>query len=130
MLLGDACHAFCPSLGQGATTSIEDACVAADELLGVVRKARAAGEGSVNGSMPATVGRIGQRQADRMRFIRDASTEAGDHVHFLEGDSDGVNCLAEDVGAWVDDTHASGWRAKIRRAWGDHPLISNTRAAA
>merc|ERR1711988_492738 len=42
LLLGDSCHAFCPSLGQGATTSIEDACVAADELLSAVRTAKAA----------------------------------------------------------------------------------------
>jgi 2-polyprenyl-6-methoxyphenol hydroxylase-like FAD-dependent oxidoreductase len=128
LMLGDACHAFCPSLGQGATTSIEDACVAADELLGAVRKARSAGAGSAGSSMPAVVEKIGQRQTDRMRMIRDASTEAGDHVRFLEGDSDGVNCLAEDVGAWVDDAHSSGWRDTIRRVWLEHPQISNTRA--
>ena len=57
-----------------------------------------------------------------------ARARPGDHVRFLEGDSDGVNCLAEDVGAWVDDAHSSGWRDTIRRVWLEHPQISNTRA--
>lgn len=32
LLVGDSCHAMLPTLGQGATQAIEDACVAADTL--------------------------------------------------------------------------------------------------
>jgi 2-polyprenyl-6-methoxyphenol hydroxylase-like FAD-dependent oxidoreductase len=48
LLIGDACHAMLPTLGQGATQAIEDACVIADTLsyhadpadpLGSVRRA-------------------------------------------------------------------------------------------
>ena len=32
LYLGDAAHGMVPTLGQGATQAIEDACVAADQL--------------------------------------------------------------------------------------------------
>ena len=124
LMLGDACHAFCPSLGQGATTSIEDACVAADEILGAVRAAKASA--SLNEAVPGLVAAIGARQSERMEFIRDASTEAGDHVHFLEGESNGLGCLTEDAAAWMDDSHSSGWRDSIRQIWLSYPQLSNT----
>lgn len=145
LLLGDACHAFCPSLGQGATTSVEDACVAADEILRVVRAARTTraapacaagdadsavgGHGLVGAQVPSICAAVARRQAERMAFIRDGSTAAGDHVHFLPGESDGRGCLAEDAAAWMDDAHSSGWRGTIRRIWLEYPRLSHRIAA-
>lgn len=78
LMLGDACHALCPSLGQGATTSIEDACVAASELRAALRgKTAADSRECVVAALKEAVGTIDERQADRVRFIRDISTEVG-----------------------------------------------------
>lgn len=146
LLLGDACHAFCPSLGQGATTSVEDACVAADEILKAVRAAKAGaasaaaapaggadtavlGGHGLSGEVPRICAAVASRQTERMAFIRDGSTAAGDHVHFLPGESDGRGCLAEDAAAWMDDSHASGWRGTIRQIWLEYPRLSSTIAA-
>jgi 2-polyprenyl-6-methoxyphenol hydroxylase-like FAD-dependent oxidoreductase len=125
LMLGDAAHAFCPSLGQGASTSIEDACLAGTELRLAVRKARASGapRSAVASSVPTAVAQIASRQAERVAFIRDMSTEAGEHIRFGKADRDGVNCLAEDVAAWTDDEHASGWRDKVRRMWLGYPKL-------
>mmetsp|Transcript_64715 Transcript_64715/g.179804 ORF Transcript_64715/g.179804 Transcript_64715/m.179804 type:complete len:516 (+) Transcript_64715:65-1612(+) len=78
LMLGDACHAFCPSLGQGATTSIEDACVAASELQAALRgKTTTDSHECVVAALKEAVGNISKRQSDRVSFIRDISTEVG-----------------------------------------------------
>merc|ERR1719230_517678 len=85
----------------------------------------AIGDIALNASMPAFCKAVASRQAERMAFIRDGSTAAGDHVHFLPGDTDGVGCLAEDALAWTDDAHSSGWRGTIRRIWLEYPKLSH-----
>lgn len=126
LMLGDAAHGFCPSLGQGATTSIEDACLAATELIGAVRRTTslvASDRHLVIAELRAAVAKIGERQSDRVDFIGSISTEAGEHIRFLPGDVDGRGCLDDDALAWTDDNHKSGWRQKIRRTWLEYPKL-------
>ena len=118
-MLGDAAHAFCPSLGQGATTSIEDAFIAASELRKTMREC--AGRAEMSAALPATLRRIGQRQTDRVTFIRDISTEAGRHLRFHDGSPDGRSTLEDDARAWTCDDHKSAWRSSVRRMWLDYP---------
>lgn len=123
LMLGDAAHAFCPSLGQGATTSIEDACVSAFELCAAIKN----GGGQrdvIAASLPATLEKIAARQKARVEFIRDISTEAGNHLRFQKGETTGRSALDDDAAAWLDETHASGWRGKARRMWLDYPKLA------
>lgn len=121
-MLGDAAHAFCPSLGQGATTSIEDAFVAASELRKIMRTCASRAE--MSAALPAALLRIGERQMQRVAFIRDVSTEAGSHLRFHDGSPDGRSTLEDDAQAWTCDSHQSGWRDKIRAVWTGFPRNS------
>jgi salicylate hydroxylase len=70
LLLGDAAHPMVPTLGQGATQTIEDACVAQEELYAAMR---------VTDAVPA----IAARRADRVAAVAALSWEASDTM--LEG---------------------------------------------
>merc|ERR1711871_204046 len=120
LMLGDAAHAFCPSLGQGATTSIEDACVAASELCAALDASDGDREAMAR-KLPSTLEKIATRQSDRVSFIRDMSTEAGHHLRFQKGATDGRSALDDDAAAWMDDEHPSGWRGKVRTMWLEYP---------
>ena len=69
VLLGDAAHPMVPTLGQGATQAIEDACVAADTLMDAL-------------DARAPLGEVGEaiacRRAERVRYVMDASWLASD----------------------------------------------------
>jgi 2-polyprenyl-6-methoxyphenol hydroxylase-like FAD-dependent oxidoreductase len=69
MLVGDSAHPMVPTLGQGATQAIEDACVVVDEL------GRALDVGEPLHRAPA---RVEQRRLDRVQFVVDFSREATD----------------------------------------------------
>ena len=71
LLLGDAAHPMVPTLGQGATQAIEDACVAAAEL-------RAAFADAADGSIAGALERIEQRRRARVEFVVDFSRQATD----------------------------------------------------
>ena len=73
LFLGDASHGMVPTLGQGATQAVEDACVAADLL---VKRIAAAGPTAV--SVPAVLREFEQLRAERVRFVMDFSREASD----------------------------------------------------
>lgn len=70
LLLGDAAHAMVPTLGQGATCAIEDACVTAAMIRDAVRA------GAV--SVPELTARISEARMARATFIMDLSREASD----------------------------------------------------
>ena len=123
LMLGDVAHAFCPSLGQGATTSIEDACLAATELIGAVRRTSGDSRATVVADLRKAVAQIGDRQSARVNFIGDISTEAGEHIRFTKGAADGRSALDDEAAAWTDDAHVSGWRDKMRRTWLDYPKL-------
>ena len=69
LLVGDAAHPMAPTLGQGATQAIEDACVVVDEL----RKALRSGEG-----LDAIPTRVDARRRERVQFVVDFSRDASD----------------------------------------------------
>lgn len=71
LLLGDAAHPMVPTLGQGATQAIEDACIAAAEL-------RAAFADGVDGNITAALEKIEQRRRARVEFVVDFSRDATD----------------------------------------------------
>jgi 2-polyprenyl-6-methoxyphenol hydroxylase-like FAD-dependent oxidoreductase len=69
LLVGDAAHPMAPTLGQGATQAVEDACVVVDE----VRKARRRGDG-----LESISERVDARRRARAQFVADFSREATD----------------------------------------------------
>lgn len=69
LLVGDAAHPMVPTLGQGATQAIEDACAVVDE----VRRALRAGE-----PIGVVPGRVEQRRRERATFVVEFSREATD----------------------------------------------------
>ena len=69
LALGDAAHPMVPTLGQGATQAVEDACVAGF----AIRQALDAGRPLA--SVPAEVGRL---RRERVRFCMDLSRAASD----------------------------------------------------
>jgi salicylate hydroxylase len=75
LFLGDAAHGMVPTLGQGATQAIEDACVAADLLRAELL--RGAGPAEV----PAILARFNALREERIRFVMDFSAEATDTLY-------------------------------------------------
>ncbi|MGB0373202.1 MAG: FAD-dependent oxidoreductase [Opitutales bacterium] len=73
LLIGDASHAMLPTLGQGATQAIEDACVAADAL-------RTPGKLRPH-NIPDMLRAIESARHPRVRFIADFTVEASDTLY-------------------------------------------------
>lgn len=69
LLVGDSAHPMVPTLGQGATQAIEDACVVVEEAHNVLDR---------GGSLAGLPARIEARRAARVRFVTDFSREATD----------------------------------------------------
>jgi 2-polyprenyl-6-methoxyphenol hydroxylase-like FAD-dependent oxidoreductase len=70
-LLGDAAHPMVPTLGQGATQAIEDACVAAGEIVSALDNGR---------SLSLVPWQIERRRSDRVRFVMDLSRASSDSM--------------------------------------------------
>lgn len=102
LLLGDAAHPMVPTLGQGATQAMEDACIAVAELRGVL-----AGPA---GSLAEAVRRIEQRRRDRVEFVVNFSRDATDTM--LAGADPVSGSLAK---------NDPGFRAKLARLYRDVP---------
>jgi salicylate hydroxylase len=68
LFVGDAAHPMVPTLGQGATSALEDATAAADAL-------RQALDGGLV-DVPAVTGEIAARREPRVRFVMDLSWRA------------------------------------------------------
>ncbi|MDM0046908.1 NAD(P)/FAD-dependent oxidoreductase [Variovorax dokdonensis] len=75
LYVGDSAHGMAPTLGQGATQAMEDACAAAL----IIERAVEAGSRDVR----QWLGRIGKAREARMRFVMDLSVRATDTM--LEG---------------------------------------------
>lgn len=72
LFLGDSAHAMAPTLGQGATTAIEDACA----FLVALDKARAANPVAID--IPEFTAALAQARAERIAFVRQFSWDASD----------------------------------------------------
>jgi salicylate hydroxylase len=116
LLLGDASHAMVPTLGQGATTALEDACVSAAELI----RARRAGTGAVD--VAAVTAAIEARCLPRVQLVSETSLKATKH---LQGD---VRSLEGDRRDWTQqgeggerDREPSCFRRAIQDVWAGYP---------
>ncbi|MCB1487500.1 MAG: FAD-dependent monooxygenase [Bauldia sp.] len=69
LLVGDAAHPMVPTLGQGATQAMEDACVVVDEVKRALREGR---------SLATVPVAVEERRAERVRFVVDFSRDATD----------------------------------------------------
>ena len=94
---GDAGHAMVPTLGQGATTAIEDGAV----FVEMVRQALAQGWDA-----PTLLARFEARRRDRIDFIRAFSWEASDVILADRFSLDGVRAKG-----------APPYREKLRRLY-------------
>jgi salicylate hydroxylase len=75
LFIGDSAHGMVPTLGQGATQAMEDACVTGRLMLGAVRVARQAGAGG-RVDVPALTAAISQTRSERVQFAMDFSRDA------------------------------------------------------
>lgn len=107
LFLGDASHGMVPTLGQGATQAIEDACVAADLLL---RHLADSGADAV--VVPALLREFECLRAERVRFVMDFSREASDT---LEAGADPVAGAREKLDA--------PFQRKLERLYRDVPQV-------
>lgn len=96
---GDAGHAMVPTLGQGATTAIEDGAM----FLEVFREARTLGLDA-----PAMVHHFVQQRRERVDFIRQLSWQASDVIMADRFSIAGVRAKAEPA-----------YRAQLQRLYGD-----------
>lgn len=117
LFLGDAAHATVPTLGQGATSAIEDACVAAYEI-------SAALESSDEAALPSAVARIDSRCRPRAEQITSISVEASRHL--MVSGWFRTHALRREIAKWTD--HGSQYRAEYRRLMREYPLSADAGA--
>lgn len=91
LLVGDASHPMIPTLGQGATQAVEDACAVVAAMRGVV------GGGATLASLPAG---IDEARRERVRFVMDFSREASDTM--LDGADPVAGTVAKLAPAFQD----------------------------
>ena len=104
LLVGDAAHPMAPTLGQGATQAVEDACVVVDE----VRKALRSGEG-----LDAIPARVDARRRERVQFVVDFSRDASDTL--LAG--------ADPIAGTLQKLEAP-FQNRLRRLYRDAPMAT------
>lgn len=102
LLLGDAAHPMVPTLGQGATQAIEDACIAVAELR--------AGFSGAAVSVASVLEKIERRRQARVEFVVDFSRDATDTM--LAG--------ADPVAGSLNKTKPD-FRTKLARLYRDVP---------
>lgn len=96
---GDAGHAMVPTLGQGATTAIEDGAVFVENFRQALQEGLDA---------PTLVHRFVQQRRERIDFIRELSWQASDVIMADRFSIAGVRAKAEPA-----------YRSKLQRLYGD-----------
>jgi salicylate hydroxylase len=109
LFLGDASHGMVPTLGQGATQAVEDACVAADLL---TQRITSAGTESADLVMPDVLREFEHLRAERIKFVMDFSREA----------SDTLEAGADPVAGTLKKTEAP-FQRKLERLYRDVPKV-------
>jgi salicylate hydroxylase len=109
LLLGDAAHGMVPTLGQGATQAIEDACLAASQIRAHWLGARRA---KVPVEVPKLVQAIATKRVERVRFAMDFSLDATDTM--LAG--------ADPVAGTLKKLERP-FQEKLRRLYCDAPVV-------
>ena len=122
LLVGDAAHAFCPSLGQGASVAIEDACAAGALLR----------EGARRGA-PVTqmVDAVVTLRLPRVREIARTSRHHAIHLAAHEGQQAALDAEVADWTGAEGGTMAPGeWRRALESMWKGYPRVSDVVAHA
>ncbi|MGB8536248.1 MAG: NAD(P)/FAD-dependent oxidoreductase [Acidobacteriaceae bacterium] len=102
LLVGDAAHPMVPTLGQGATQAVEDACVTID----VIRRTLEAGE-----PLSCVPGSVDRQRRERVKFVMDFSREATDTM--LAGTDARAGTMLKAEKPFVD---------KLKRLYRDVPV--------
>lgn len=110
LLIGDAASGFFPSLGQGAGQAIEDACAAANVLLGAVEASQRRGGGVDIAACTALVERVRRERRDFVADLSDTHT-----THMVEGGRKALETFEQDE--WM----AANGRASLERLWAGFP---------
>lgn len=111
LLLGDAAHAVVPTLGQGATLAIEDACVAAGSLIKALQ----------NGGLGRdTISEIEEKRRDRRVMVSNVSIDASEHL--MPQERSACEILKQEKTAWEQEE--PGFREKMRSVWQDAPILN------
>ncbi|MCE9531289.1 MAG: FAD-dependent monooxygenase [Planctomycetes bacterium] len=105
LYLGDAAHAMLPTLGQGATQAIEDACLA-----GTVFRARWDSIRDSPSGLPVLLRGIESLRLDRVRFAMALSINAADTIRALV-----------DSEAGTREKQSPEFLAELSRLYGDVP---------
>jgi salicylate hydroxylase len=103
MFVGDAAHAMAPTLGQGATLALEDACAFVN-LFRAAWSAKAAREPCID--LPRLAHRFESVRRERVDFIRQFSWDASDSL--LAG---------ADAEALVREKAGAAWRERFARMY-------------
>jgi salicylate hydroxylase len=106
LYLGDAAHGMVPTLGQGATQAIEDACFASDWIN------QAAATGRLEPNLWAT--EIATHRSERMRFVMEFSRDSSDTL--LAG---------ADANAGTARKMEADFLGQLRQLFHDVPLASD-----
>jgi 2-polyprenyl-6-methoxyphenol hydroxylase-like FAD-dependent oxidoreductase len=114
LLVGDSSHAFCPSLGQGASVAIEDACAAG----AILREGAAAGLPIAD--MVAAVERL------RLPRVKEFARLSRHHAIHLAAHAGQQSALDAEIADWlpgVDGGTMAGdeWRAALVMLWKGWP---------
>ena len=114
LIVGDAAHAFCPSLGQGASVAIEDACAAGAILRG------GAEAGMPIADMVALVERL------RLQRVRDFARLSRHHAVHLAAHAGQQSALDAEVADWTPGAEGGtmegdGWREALAVLWKGWP---------
>lgn len=126
LFIGDAARAFCPSLGQGAGSAIESACMAAVEItkaLGAVRrqllkKGQPLNARIVAEALRAVTNLIATKMHERVEYIAYCSDQNALHCNPESGLS-----AEEEVRRWaeLDPKH----KTQYQRLWRDYTRHDN-----
>ena len=122
LIIGDAAHAFCPSLGQGASVAIEDACAAG----AILREGAEAGMAVAD--MVALVEKV---RLDRVREFARLSRHHAVHLAAHAGQQSALDAEVADwtAGAAGGTMEGDGWRKALAMLWKGWPRAAEVAAA-
>ena len=125
LIIGDAAHAFCPSLGTGASLAVEDACAAAAILCEGARAGR---------SVAQMVAAVEQQRLPRAREFAQMARHHARHLA-AQGDGGAAAALAAEVADWTPGATGGTlppgeWRAALTRMWTGWPRAEEAAASA
>lgn len=110
LLLGDAAHSIVPTIGQGATLAIEDACVASEILINDIQS-KTLGRN--------TIEHFEEERRKRRAFVSDVSLE--ESFHLMNQPEKNEIRLQKQKNLWRSER--AGFRQKLRKVWRGGPVI-------